>query len=89
MSEKEKDLERILAWLEEQRPEIDRILSRKAIVDTGREKKSLCRIPADTDFTQKDGNTEYEVVGHFNPNADEYLINTIIRKLGHKYNEEI
>lgn len=88
MTQKEKDLETILARLEEQRPEIDRILSRNAVIDTGREPKELCRIPTDADFTQKDGNTEYEVVGHFNPEADEYLINVIIRALGYKFYEE-
>ena len=85
MSEREKDLEIILARLETQRPEIDRILNRKAIIDTGRKPKDLCRIPKDVDFTEKDGHTEYEVVGHFNPDADEYLINTVIRKLGYKF----
>ncbi|MBO5421960.1 MAG: hypothetical protein J6A67_08500 [Clostridia bacterium] len=88
MTQRERDLEIILARLEEQRPEIDRILSRTAVIDTGRKPKDLCRIPTDADFTQKDGNTEYEVVGHFNPEADEYLINTIIRKLGYKFYEE-
>jgi len=88
MTQREKDLEIILARLEEQRPEIDRILNRKAIIDTGREPKNLCRIPKDVDFTEKDGHTEYEVVGHFNPDGEEYLLNTIIRKLGYKFHEE-
>ena len=88
MTQREKDLETILAKLEEQRPEIDRILSRKPIVDTGRQGKNLCRIPTDADFVMKDGNTEYEVVGHFNPDSKEYLLSTIIRKLGYKYHEE-
>lgn len=85
MSDREKDLEEILAKLEEQRPEIERILSRPAIVNTGRKTKNLCRIPKDADFTEKDGHTEYEVVGHFNPNGEEYLLNTIIRKLGYNF----
>lgn len=88
MTQREKDLEIILAKLEAQRPEIDRILSRKPIVDTGREPKNLCRIPTDADFVMKDGNTEYEVVGHFNPDAEEYLLSTIIRKLGYKFHKE-
>ena len=88
MTDREKDLAEILARLEEQRPEIDRILNRKAIIDTGRKAKDLCRIPRDVDFTEKDGHTEYEVVGHFNPDGEEYLLNTVIRKLGYKFYEE-
>ncbi|MEI3338670.1 MAG: hypothetical protein V8R80_00865 [Eubacterium sp.] len=45
MTDREKDLAEILARLEEQRPEIERILRRPAIIDTGREPKDLCRIP--------------------------------------------
>ncbi|MBE6638105.1 MAG: hypothetical protein E7616_01425 [Ruminococcaceae bacterium] len=88
MTEREKDLAEILARLEEQRPEIERILRRPAIIDTGREPKDLCRIPRDADFTEKDGHTEYEVVGHFNPDAEEYLLDIIVRKLGYKFYEE-
>ncbi len=88
MTQREKDLEEILARLEQQRPEIDRILSRPALIEVNRPHKTLCRIPPDMDFTVKDGNTEYEVVGNFNPDGDEYLLSTIIRKLGHKYYEE-
>ncbi len=88
MIDREKDLEEILAKLEKQRPEIDRILNRPAVIDTHRPIKDLCRIPPDMDFTVKDGNTEYEVVGMFNPDGDEFLLNTIIRKLGYKYYEE-
>ena len=51
-------------------------------LDTGRTKKSLCCIPTDTDFTEQDGNTEYEVVGHFDPGSGVYIINKVIRKLG-------
>lgn len=85
MTEKEKDLAEILAKLEKDRPEIDRILNRPAIVNTGRKPKELRRIPADADFTAKDGNTEYEVAGHFSSHTDEFLLNTIIRKLGYNY----
>ncbi len=67
---------------------IERILRRPAVIDTGRKRKSLCRIPKDADFTEKDGHTEYEVVGHFNPYGEEYLLNTVIRKLGYKFYEE-
>ncbi len=88
MTQREKDLEEILARLEKQRPEIDRILSRPALIETNRPHKNLCRIPPDMDLTVKDGNTEYEVVGSFNPDGDEFLLGTIIRKLGYKYHEE-
>ena len=88
MIDKEKDLEEILARLEQQQPEIDRILSRPSIIEIDRPQKSLCRIPSDMNFTVKDGNTEYEVAGNFNPDGDEYLLSTIIRKLGYKYHEK-
>ena len=88
MSSVKRELEEILAKLEEQQPEIDRILRRTAIVDTGRKPKELCRIPNDADFVQKDGNTEYEVVGYFDSEGEEYLIDTIVRKLGYKFYEE-
>ena len=88
MSNVKRELEEILAKLEEQQPEIDRILHRTAIVDTERKPKELCRIPNDADFVQKDGNTEYEVVGYFDSEGDEYLIDTIVRKLGYKFYEE-
>ena len=88
MSSVKRELEEILAKLEEQQPEIDRILRRTALVDTGRKPKALCRIPNDADFVQKDGNTEYEVVGYFDSKGEEYLIDTIVRKLGYKFYEE-
>ncbi|MBR5313901.1 MAG: hypothetical protein IKU45_00635 [Clostridia bacterium] len=88
MSSIKRELEEILAKLEEQQPEIDRILRRTALVDTGRKPKELCRIPNDADFVQKDGNTEYEVVGYFDSEGEEYLIDTIVRKLGYKFYEE-
>lgn len=88
MTQREKDLDEILAKLEKQRPEIDRILSRPALIEITRPHKNLCRIPPDMDFTVKNGNTEYEVVGSFNPDGDEYLIGTIVRKLEYKYHEE-
>ena len=85
MNEREKDLEIILARLEKQRPEIERIYSRAAVIDTQIPSKDLCRIPKDADFILKDGHTEYEVVGHFNPDGDEYLLGTVIRKLGYRF----
>ena len=74
MTDRERDLEEILARLEKQRPEIDRILNRPAVMDTKRPVKKLCRIPPDMDFTVKDGNTEYEVSGRFNPDSDEFCL---------------
>lgn len=88
MSSVKRELEEILAKLEEQQPEIDRILRRTALIDTGRKPKELCRIHNDADFVQKDGNTEYEVVGYFDSEGEEYLIDTIVRKLGYKFYEE-
>ena len=88
MSSAKRELEEILAKLEEQQPEIDRILRRTALVDTGRKPKELCRIPNDADFIRKDGNTEYEVVGYFDSEGEEYLIDTIVRKLEYKFYEE-
>lgn len=87
MTDRERDLEEILARLEKQRPKIDRILNRPAVMDTKRAVKKLCRIPPDMDFTVKDGNTEYKVSGLFNPDSDEFLLNTIIRKLGYRFRQ--
>ena len=85
MSDIKRELEEILAKLEEEQPEIDRILRRTPLIDTGRKPKSLCRLPNDADFIQKDGHTEYEVVGYFDSKGEEYLIDTIVRKLGYKF----
>ena len=57
-------------------------------INTGRTQKQMRKIPKDVDFEMKDGNTTFEVVGHFNPDGDEYFINQIIRKLGYKYSED-
>ncbi len=53
------------------------------VVDIGRK-----AIPIDPDiaasafdFTEKQGNTTYEVVGHFNPDASENLLQKILRML--------
>ena len=57
-------------------------------INTGRTQKQMRKIPKDVDFEINDGNTTFEVAGHFNPNGDEYFINQIIRKLGYKYYED-
>ena len=57
-------------------------------INTGRTQKQMRKIPKDVDFEMKDGNTTFEVVGHFNPDGDEYFMNQIIRKLGYKYSED-
>ena len=57
------------------------------MIKTGRVQKPLQKIPKDVDFEMKDGNTTFEVVGHFNPECEEFFINQIIRKLGYKYEE--
>ena len=88
MSSVKRELEEILAKLEEEQPEIDRILRRTPVIDTGRKPKELCRFSNDADFIQKDGHTEYEVVGYFDSESEEYLIDTIVRKLGYKFYEE-
>lgn len=56
-------------------------------INTSRIQKPLYKIPKDVDFEMKDGNTTFEVVGHFNPDGEEFFINQIIRKLGYKYEE--
>lgn len=80
------DLEEVIARIEAERPEFERIIVERRQnhlkLDTGRKKKSLCCIPTDTDFTAWDGNTEYEVVGHFDPDAEQFIVNKVIRKLG-------
>ena len=50
-------------------------------VKTHSEQKSLVRVPKDADFERKRGNTTYEVVGHFNEDGDEFLLNQLIRNL--------
>lgn len=61
------------------------ISNRPRLIETNRKSKSLSRVPDDIDFEMKDGNTTYEVVGHFNSDGKEYFLNQIIRKLGYKY----
>ena len=89
MTDKEKELTKLLAKLEENRPEIERIMNRRPLVDTGRKLKPLRRIPMDMDFAIEDGNTEYEVVGYFNTDSDDYVLNSITRKIDDKYRIDV
>ena len=76
-------IEDYVARLEAEWPEIENILaSHRLNLDIGREPIPLCRIPPDMDFAMKDGHTEYEVVGHFDPDSDEFLLEQISHKLG-------
>ena len=88
MKDIEQKVEEFLAKMEVERPEIDRILKEhRPVIETGREIKNLRRIPTDLDFTEKDGNTEYEVVGHFDSDGNEAIINKVLRKLGYSYHD--
>ena len=59
------------------------ILPTPPIVETGRKPISIqYDTPASTfDFTSEEGHTTYEVVGHFNPNAPENLLQKIMRRM--------
>ena len=81
---KEKALAEVLAKLERNRPELERIMNQKPIIDTGRKPKILYRIPPDMDFTTKDGNTEYEVVGYFDSGGKESVTEQMLRILGYR-----
>lgn len=86
MNDREQEVQEILSKANEQWDEIEKELSnRQILIETNRKSKSLTRIPDDVDFEMKDGNTSYEVIGHFNSDGNEYFINQIIRKLGYKY----
>ena len=75
-------IEDYIAKLDAEWPGIEKILaSHRLNLDTGREPLLLCRIPPDMDFTLKDGHTEYEVMGHFDPDGNEFLLEQISRKL--------
>ena len=75
-------IEDYIAKLDAEWPEIEKIMaSHKLDLDTGRKPIPLRRIPPDMDFTMKDGHTEYEVAGHFDPDSDEFLLEQISRKL--------
>ena len=80
--ERTSKIEDYIAKLDAEWPEVEKIMaSHELDLDTGREPLFLCRIPPDMDFTMKDGHTEYEVVGHFAPDGDEFLLEQISRKL--------
>ena len=53
------------------------------VVDTGREAAAVnYNVSASAfDFEEKEGHTTYEVVGHFNPNARENLLQKIWRMI--------
>ena len=75
-------IEDYVAKLNAEWPEVEKILaSHRLGLDTGRKPIPLRRIPPNMDFTMKDGHTEYEVVGRFDPNGDEFLLEQISRKL--------
>ena len=80
--EKEQYLEKKLAEFEQSL--IDNpILPTPPIVDTGRKAIPIqYDTPASTfDFTEEEGHTTYEVVGHFNPDAPENLFQKIMRRM--------
>ena len=82
----EQKVEEFLAKMDADRPEIDRILrERQPLIETGREQKNLLHNPKELDFTERDGNTEYEVVGHFASDGNEAVINKVLRKLGYSF----
>ena len=75
-------IEAYMAELEDTWPKlVARMKERAFDLDIGRENLPLCRIPPDMEFTMKDGHTEYEVVGHFDPDGEECLFQQIIRRL--------
>ena len=75
-------IEDYVAKLNAEWPEIERILaSHRLGLDTGRTPNPRRRIPPDMDFAMKDGHTEYEVTGNFDPDSDEFLLEQISRKL--------
>ena len=63
--------------------------ARKPVVETGRERRDLEYKPSDLDFTMKDGNTEYEVVGWFDPDAEETVMQKVIRRLMGRINSSL
>ena len=68
--------EKIQAFLEKFK---DVPLEREPIIDTGREPLPLERMPADLDFVKVIGGTTYTVRSHFNPDAEEDLLQIICR----------
>lgn len=63
--------------------EANPLQSSPPVVDTGR--KAIPITPdisvSAFDFTERQGNTTYEVVGHFDPDASENLLQKILRML--------
>jgi len=49
------------------------------IIDTGREQIPLVKCPTDLDFVKTIGGTTYTVHSHFNPDADECLLQIVNR----------
>ena len=49
------------------------------IIDTGREQIPLVKCPPDLDFVKTIGGTTYTVRSHFNPDADECLLQIVSR----------
>ena len=87
MKDIEKKIEEFLGRMEASRPEINRIIEEnRSKIDTGRTRKPITESMKEIDFTEKDGNTEYEVVGHFDPDEKEAVISKIIHKLGYSFN---
>ncbi|MCM1342185.1 MAG: hypothetical protein NC213_10600 [Acetobacter sp.] len=85
MTDREQITQEIISKASKQWDEIDKQISNQPkLIETNRKSKSLVRTPDDVDFEMKDGNTNYEVVSHFNSDGDEYFLNQIIRKLGYK-----
>ena len=75
-------IEDYIAKLDAEWPEIEKIMANDIFFAfRTNQPLLLCRIPPDMDFTMKDGHTEYEVVGHFNPDSDEFLLEQISCKL--------
>ena len=54
-------------------------LEREPIIDTGREMIPIVKCPADLDFVKVIGGTTYTVRSHFNPDAEEDLLQIICR----------
>jgi len=49
------------------------------LIDTKRRLTPLSKYPEDLDFTKTIGGTTYVVKSHFNPNANESILRTVLR----------
>lgn len=58
-------------------------LERKPLIETGREKLYLKKLPNNLDFSKTIGNTIYTVKSHFDQNASECIFRKIIRMTFH------